>query len=61
MVFYGMDSTLGVTLEMMIGHGAAVVKGSEKPCVVVDMPFGSYQESKSQAFRNAAKVMQSTG
>ena len=61
MVFYGMDSTLGVTLEMMIGHGAAVVRGSEKPCVVVDMPFGSYQESKSQAFRNAAKVMQSTG
>ena len=61
MVFYGMDSTLGVTLEMMIGHGAAVVRGSEKPCVVVDMPFGSYQESKSQAFRNAAKIMQSTG
>jgi 3-methyl-2-oxobutanoate hydroxymethyltransferase len=61
MVFYGMDSTLGVTLEMMIGHGAAVVKGSEKACVVVDMPFGSYQESKSQAFRNAAKVMQLTG
>ena len=50
MVFYGMDSTLGVTLEMMIGHGAAVVRGSEKPCVVVDMPFGCYQESKSQAF-----------
>ena len=61
MVFYGMDSTLDVTLEMMIGHGAAVVRGSEKPCVVVDMPFGSYQESKSQAFRNAAKIMQSTG
>jgi len=61
MVFYGMDSTLGVTLEMMIGHGAAVVRGSEKACVVVDMPFGSYQESESQAFRNAAKVMQETG
>jgi len=61
MVFYGMDSTLGVTLEMMIGHGAAVVRGSEKACVVVDMPFGSYQESHSQAFRNAAKVMKRTG
>jgi 3-methyl-2-oxobutanoate hydroxymethyltransferase len=61
MVFYGMDSTLGVTLEMMIGHGAAVVRGSEKACVVVDMPFGSYQESQSQAFRNAAKVMKRTG
>jgi len=61
MVFYGMESTLGVTLEMMIGHGAAVVRGSEKACVVVDMPFGSYHESQSQAFRNAAKVMKRTG
>tara|TARA_A100001037_G_scaffold162263_1_gene146022 strand:+ start:3372 stop:4205 length:834 start_codon:yes stop_codon:yes gene_type:complete len=61
MVLYGMDSTLGVSLEMMIGHGAAVVRGSERACVVVDMPFGSYQENKSQAFRNAAKIMKKTG
>ena len=61
MVLYGMESTLGVSLEMMIGHGAAVVRGSQKACVTVDMPFGSYQESKSQAFRNAAKVMKRTG
>lgn len=61
MVLYGMDSTLGVTLDMMIGHGSAVVRGSERACVTVDMPFGSYQESTEQAFRNAARVMQETG
>lgn len=61
MVLYGLDSTLGVTLQMMIEHGAAVVRGSETACVVVDMPFGSYQESPAQAFRNAAKVMKRTG
>lgn len=61
MVLYGMDSTLTVTLDMMIGHGAAVVRGSDRACVTVDMPFGSYQESPEQAFRNAARVMQETG
>ena len=61
MVLYGMNSTLNVTLEMMIAHGAAVVRGSKKACIVVDMPFGSYQESKSQAFRNAAQIMKKTG
>lgn len=61
MVLYGMESTLGVSLEMMIGHGTAVVRGSQKACVTVDMPFGSYQESRSQAFRNAAKIMKRTG
>jgi len=61
MVLYGLDSTLGVTLEMMIGHGAAVVRGSQRACVVVDMPFGSYQQSPAQAFRSAAAVMKQTG
>jgi 3-methyl-2-oxobutanoate hydroxymethyltransferase len=61
MVLYGLPSTLGVTLDMMIAHGAAVVRGSERGCVVVDMPFGSYQESPAQAFRNAARVMTETG
>lgn len=61
MVLYGLDSTLGVTLDMMIAHGAAVVRGSTRGCVVVDMPFGSYQESPAQAFRNAARVMKETG
>ncbi len=61
MVLYGMDTTLGVTLDMMINHGRAVVRGSAQACVVVDMPFGSYQESRELAFRNAAKVMIETG
>jgi len=61
MVLYGLESTLGVTLDMMIAHGAAVVRGSTRGCVVVDMPFGSYQESPAQAFRNVARVMKETG
>ncbi|KAB2690981.1 3-methyl-2-oxobutanoate hydroxymethyltransferase [Brucella pseudogrignonensis] len=61
MVLYGMDSTLAVTLDMMIAHGQAVMRGVEHACVTVDMPFGSYQESKEQAFRNAARIMQETG
>lgn len=61
MVVYGMETTLAVTLEMMINHGAAVVRSSSKACVIVDMPFGSYQESREQAFRNCARVMAETG
>jgi 3-methyl-2-oxobutanoate hydroxymethyltransferase len=61
MVLYGLDSTLGVTLEMMIAHGAAVVRGTQHACVIVDLPFGSYQESPEQAFRAAARVMAETG
>ncbi len=61
MVIYGFDSTLPVTLDMMVAHGAAVVRGSKRACVVVDMPFGSYQESPAQAFGSAARVMKETG
>lgn len=61
MVIYGFDSTLPVTLDMMIAHGAAVVRGSARACVIVDLPFASYQESPQQAFRNAARVMAETG
>lgn len=61
MVVYGFDSTLPVTLEMMIAHGAAVVRGARRACVVVDMPFGTYQESPEQAFRNAARILAETG
>lgn len=61
MVLHGLDSTLGVTLEMMILHGAAVMRGSSRALVVVDMPFGSYEESPQQAFRNAARVLAETG
>jgi 3-methyl-2-oxobutanoate hydroxymethyltransferase len=61
MVLYGMDSTVSVTLDMMIAHGKAVVRGSAMACVIVDMPFGSYQESPAQAFRNAARILAETG
>ncbi|CAO3446437.1 3-methyl-2-oxobutanoate hydroxymethyltransferase [Azospirillum largimobile] len=61
MVVYGLDSTLPVTLDMMIAHGAAVVRASERACVVVDLPFSSYQESKEAAFRASARVMAETG
>lgn len=61
MVIYGFDSTLPVTLDMMAAHGAAVTRGSKRACVVVDMPFGSYQESAAQAFRSAARIIKETG
>jgi 3-methyl-2-oxobutanoate hydroxymethyltransferase len=61
MVLYGMESTLGVSLEMMIAHGQAVMRGSKRACVIVDLPFGSYQESREDAFRNAARVMKEVG
>jgi 3-methyl-2-oxobutanoate hydroxymethyltransferase len=61
MVLYGLASTLPVTLDMMIAHGAAVVRGADQALVVVDMPFGSYQVSPEQAFVNAARVLVETG
>ena len=61
MVLHGLPSTLGVTMEMMILHGQAVVRGCSKAMVVIDMPFGSYEESPAQAYRNAARLMAETG
>ena len=61
MVLHGLPSTLGVTPEMMIMHGKAVRRGLKRALMVVDMPFGTYEESKEQAFRNAATVMKETG
>ncbi|MDE2184593.1 MAG: 3-methyl-2-oxobutanoate hydroxymethyltransferase [Alphaproteobacteria bacterium] len=61
MVMHGMETTLGVTLDMMILHGKAVMRGSKRALVVVDMPFGSYEESPQIAFRNAARVISETG
>jgi 3-methyl-2-oxobutanoate hydroxymethyltransferase len=61
MVVYGLDSTLPVTVDMMVAHGAAVVRGASRACVIVDMPFGSYQEEPAQAFRHAARIMAETG
>ncbi|MGF1446814.1 MAG: 3-methyl-2-oxobutanoate hydroxymethyltransferase [Pikeienuella sp.] len=61
MVIHGLPNTLGVTLEHMIMHGQAVVRGADKALVVVDMPFGSFEESPEIAFRNAARVIKETG
>jgi 3-methyl-2-oxobutanoate hydroxymethyltransferase len=60
-VIYGLDSTLPVTSEMMINHGAAVVRGSYHSLVVVDMPFGSYEASPEDAFDTASRIMAETG
>ena len=59
MVLYGLDDTVAVTLDMMIAHGQAVKRGAKQACVIVDMPFGTYQESKETAFRNCARAMKS--
>ena len=61
MVLHGLPSTLGVSLDMMIMHGQAVRRGVERALLVVDMPFGSYEETPEQAFRNAARIMAETG
>lgn len=60
MVMHGMDSTIGVPLDLMIMHGRAVVRGTKRALVVVDMPFGTYEESPHMAFRNAAQIMKET-
>ncbi len=60
-VIYGFDSTLPVTMDIMVAHGRAVVNATAAALVVVDMPFGSYQESPEQAFRNAARLMAEAG
>jgi len=61
MVLYGMESTIGVTLDTMIEHTKAVMRGSQRALVILDMPFGSFEESKQQAFHNAARVLRETG
>ncbi|HKD21469.1 MAG TPA: 3-methyl-2-oxobutanoate hydroxymethyltransferase [Rhizomicrobium sp.] len=61
MVMHGMETTLGVTLDMMIMHGRAVMRGSHHALIVVDLPFGTYEEGPQVAFRNAARVIQETG
>ncbi len=60
-VIYGLPHTVGVTMEMMCAHGAAVVRGSYHAAVVVDMPFGSYEASPELAFANAARLLKETG
>jgi 3-methyl-2-oxobutanoate hydroxymethyltransferase len=61
MVLHGLPSTLGVTMEMMVLHGKAVRRGLGRALMVVDMPFGSYEQGPAQAFENAARLMAETG
>jgi 3-methyl-2-oxobutanoate hydroxymethyltransferase len=60
MTIYGDKDTLGVSLEMMINHGKAVVKARKKSFVVVDLPFNTYEASKEQALESAKKVIEQT-
>ncbi len=61
MVVYGFETTVPVTLEMMLRHGEAVVRGAKHACVILDLPFGTYQESPRQAFRSAARALAEAG
>ena len=61
MVGYNMEDTLSITVEQMAAHAKAVVRSTQRACIVVDMPFGSYQESPEQAFRNAAHMLSVSG
>lgn len=61
MVVHGLPNTVGVTLEMMILHGQAVMRTSKKAMVVVDMPFGSYEGAPETAYQNAVRIMKETG
>jgi len=61
MVMHGLETTVPVTLDMMILQGQAVMRGSKRALVVVDLPFGSYEASREQAFMTAARVLKETG
>jgi 3-methyl-2-oxobutanoate hydroxymethyltransferase len=61
MVMHGFETTVPVTLDMMILQGHAVMRGSQRALVVIDMPFGSYEQSKEQAFASCVRVMKETG
>jgi len=61
MVVHGMPNTVGVTMEMMILHGQAVMRGSKRAMVIVDMPFGSYEGAPEEAYANAVRIMKETG
>jgi 3-methyl-2-oxobutanoate hydroxymethyltransferase len=61
MVMHGLETTVPVTLDMMILQGRAVMRGSKRALVVVDMPFGSYEASKEQAFMSAVRILKETG
>ncbi|HVM99964.1 MAG TPA: 3-methyl-2-oxobutanoate hydroxymethyltransferase [Caulobacteraceae bacterium] len=61
MVLHGLPNTVGVTMEMMILHGQAVMRASKKALVVVDLPFGAYEGPKEVAYANAVRLLKETG
>jgi 3-methyl-2-oxobutanoate hydroxymethyltransferase len=61
MVMHGLETTIPVTLDMMVLQGHAVMRGSRRALVVVDLPFGTYEVSREQAFMTAARVLKETG
>lgn len=61
MVMHGLETTVPVTVEMMIVHGRAVVRGTKRALITVDLPFGSYEASPTEAFHTAARVLKETG
>ncbi len=61
MVVYGMENSLAVSLDTMIAHGQAVMRGSSRAAVILDMPFGTYQESNEQAYRNCVRAIAESG
>ncbi len=61
MALYGMEDTLDVTLDMMINHGKAVMRGAAHSCVVVDMPYGTYEDDAQAALAHAQRVVAETG
>jgi len=58
---YGLPSTVPVTMEQMIAHGAAVVRGAKQSLIIIDLPFGSYEASPEQAFHACARILKETG
>jgi 3-methyl-2-oxobutanoate hydroxymethyltransferase len=60
-VMAGHETTLPITLDQMIYHAAAVVKAAKRALVVVDIPFGSYQGSSSEALKSAIRIMKESG
>ena len=61
MALYGMENTLGVTLDIMINHGKAVMRETKNACVIIDMPFGTYEKNAETAYQNALRVITETG
>jgi len=59
-VMHGFETTVPVTLDMMILQGHAVMRGSQRALVVVDMPFGCYEASKEQAFHSVVRILKET-